>query len=130
MYRDTIFQYVKKQYGTIPEYLWNDLPDSAILRNDNGKWYAVFMNLEGFKIGLDTKDRVDIMVVKCKPDMISVMTHMKGFLPGYYMDKSKLDDNSSATADFMIHSTLMNEQYSHQIENFKNTVDVRVKEMQ
>ena len=88
MYRDTIFQYVKKQYGTIPEYLWNDLPDSAILRNDNGKWYAVFMNLEGFKIGLDTKDRVDIMVVKCKPDMISVMTHMKGFLPGYYMDKS------------------------------------------
>lgn len=26
----------KKQYGTIPEYLWNDLPDSAILRNDNG----------------------------------------------------------------------------------------------
>ena len=29
MYRDTIFQYVKKQYGTIPEYLWNDLPDSA-----------------------------------------------------------------------------------------------------
>ena len=41
MYRDTIFQYVKKQYGTIPEYLWNDLPDSAILRNDNGKWYAV-----------------------------------------------------------------------------------------
>ena len=77
MYRDTIFQYVKKQYGTIPEYLWNDLPDSAILRNDNGKWYAVFMNLEGFKIGLDTKDRVDIMVVKCKPDMISVMTHMK-----------------------------------------------------
>ena len=38
--------------------------------------------------------------------------------------------NSSATADFMIHSTLMNEQYSHQIENFKNTVDVRVKEMQ
>ena len=60
MYRDTIFQYVKKQYGTIPEYLWNDLPDSAILRNDNGKWYAVFMNLEGFKIGLDTKDRVDI----------------------------------------------------------------------
>lgn len=30
----------------------------------------------------------------------------------------------------MIHSTLMNEQYSHQIENFKNTVDVRVKGMQ
>ena len=30
--------------------------------------------------------------------------------------------NNIATADFMIHSTLMNEQYSHQIENFKNAV--------
>ena len=38
--------------------------------------------------------------------------------------------NNIATADFMIYSTFMNEQYSHQIENFKNTVDVRVKEMQ
>ena len=28
--------------------------------------------------------------------------------------------NNIATADFMIHSSLMNEQYSHQIENFKN----------
>lgn len=26
--------------------------------------------------------------------------------------------NNIATADFMIHSSLMNEQYSHQIENF------------
>ena len=32
--------------------------------------------------------------------------------------------NNIATADFMIHSSLMNEQYSHQIENFKNAVAV------
>ena len=38
--------------------------------------------------------------------------------------------NNIATADFMIHSSLMNEQYSHQIVKFKNTVDVRVKDMQ
>ena len=41
MYRDTIYQYVKKQYGTIPEYLWNDLPDSAIfvMTMENGMQY-------------------------------------------------------------------------------------------
>ena len=32
--------------------------------------------------------------------------------------------NNIATADFMIHSSLMNEQYSHQIEKFKNAVAV------
>ena len=32
-------------------------------------------------------------------------------------------------ADFLIHSTLMNEQYSHEIENFENTVKVRAQEV-
>ena len=38
--------------------------------------------------------------------------------------------NNIATANFLIRSTLVNEQYSHQIVKFKNTVDVRVKDMQ
>ena len=29
--REEIFEYVKKQYGTIPEYLWSSSPDSAVL---------------------------------------------------------------------------------------------------
>jgi len=36
--------------------------------------------------------------------------------------------NNIATADFLIHSTLMNESYSHQVENFKHTVDIKEKE--
>ena len=31
--------------------------------------------------------------------------------------------NNIATADFLIRSSLMDEEYSHQIENFKNTVE-------
>ena len=38
--------------------------------------------------------------------------------------------NNIATANFLICSTLVNEQYSHQIVKFKNTVDVRVIDMQ
>ena len=38
--------------------------------------------------------------------------------------------NNIATANFLICSTLVNEQYSHQIVKLKNTVDVRVKDMQ
>ncbi len=33
--------------------------------------------------------------------------------------------NNIATADFLIHSSYMNEEYTHQIENFKNTVKER-----
>lgn len=35
--------------------------------------------------------------------------------------------NNISTADFIINSRLMNEEYSHQIENFKNTVKNRAK---
>lgn len=66
-------------YGTIPEYLWKDSPDSAILRADNGKWYALFMNVEGCKLGVDSNDKKDIMVVKCEPDMINMMI-LKNYL--------------------------------------------------
>lgn len=38
--------------------------------------------------------------------------------------------NNIATADFMIHSSLMDEKYIHQIENFNNTIENRVKELE
>lgn len=37
--------------------------------------------------------------------------------------------NNIATADFLIHSALMDSEYVHQIENFKNTVNNRAKEL-
>ena len=37
--------------------------------------------------------------------------------------------NNISTADFLIHSTLMDEEYTHQVENFKNTVECRAKEL-
>ena len=46
MEREEIFQYVKEQYGTEPEYLWKKDPDSAVLRHKNGKWYAIIMAVE------------------------------------------------------------------------------------
>lgn len=37
--------------------------------------------------------------------------------------------NNISTADFIIHSILMNEEYTHQVENFANTVLNRAKEL-
>ena len=53
MNKEEIFEYVQKQYGTVPEYLWSKLPDSAVLRHKNGKWYAVIMTVEKSKLGLE-----------------------------------------------------------------------------
>ena len=85
--RKEILEYVKKQYGTIPEYLWSSSPDSAVLRHQNGKWYAVIMNVERSKLGLDGDGTVEIIDVKCDPEMTGMIIQTYGFLPGYHMNK-------------------------------------------
>lgn len=87
MDREEIFEYVKKQYGTIPEYLWSSSPDSVVLRHQNGKWYAVIMNVERSKLGLDGDGTVEIIDVKCDPEMTGMIIQTYGFLPGYHMNK-------------------------------------------
>ena len=87
MKKEEIFEYVQKQYGTVPEYLWSKSPDSVVLRHKNGKWYAIFMTVEKSKLGLEGNDLVDIMDVKCDPDMTNMIIQTYGFLPGYHMNK-------------------------------------------
>ena len=78
---------MQKQYGSMPEYLWSKLSDSAVLQHKNGKWYAVIMTVEKSKLGLEGNDLVDIMDVKCDPEMTSMIIQTYGFLPGYHMNK-------------------------------------------
>ncbi len=87
MKREEIFEYVKKQYGTVPEYLWKESPESAVLRHKNGKWYAIIMNIEKSRLGMEGNERIDIIDVKCNPDMVGLLTQTFGFLPGYHMNK-------------------------------------------
>ena len=85
--REEIFEYVKKQYGTVPEYLWKESPESAVLRHSNGKWYAVIMQVEKSRLGLDGNTKIDIINVKCDAEMVGLLTQTYGFLPGYHMNK-------------------------------------------
>ena len=80
---------LKKQYGTMPEYLLAQSPDNAVLRHKNGKWYAVVMSVEKCKLGLEGNEFVDIMNVKCNPEMTSMIIQTFGFLPGYHMNKQQ-----------------------------------------
>ena len=58
--REEIFEYVKKQYGTIPEYLWKSSPENAILRHKNGKWYAAILRVEKSKLEFEDLKKIAI----------------------------------------------------------------------
>lgn len=87
MDREEVFKYVNREYGTIPEYLWKKSPSYAVLRHTNNKWYGIIMNVPKEKIGLEGIEEIDIINVKCPPDMIGILRSGKGFFPAYHMNK-------------------------------------------
>ena len=82
MKREEIFQYVKEQYGTEPEYLWKKDPDSAVLRHKNGKWYAIIMAVEKKTLGLEEDGKINILDVKCDPDLVGMLIKRMVFYRG------------------------------------------------
>lgn len=85
--RENILNYVASQYGTEPEYPWFDLPEHAVLRHSNGKWYGIIMNITRDKLGLNSNEKIDILVCKCDPMMRELLLSEKGFYPAYHMNK-------------------------------------------
>ena len=82
-----IFEYVKEKYNTTPEYLWSKFPLYAVLKHMNNKWYGIIMNVPKEKLGLEGKKEIDIINVKCSPEMIGSLRMSKGFLSAYHMNK-------------------------------------------
>ena len=87
MNREEIILYVNDKYNTIPEYSWEKYPLYAVLKHRNNKWYGIIMNVTKDKLGLDGKDEVDILDIKCPPDMIGGLRLSKGFFSAYHMNK-------------------------------------------
>ena len=84
-----VSEYMAKQYGDKPEFLWKKYPGYAIYRNHNSnKWYGIIMNVDGSKIGLDKKE-YEILDVKSDPHTIESLKKEKGFHEAYHMDKDK-----------------------------------------
>lgn len=88
MNRAAVFQYVKAQYGTEPEYLWKKYPNYAVLRNQTGKWYGIVMDVPEKSLGISSKtDKIDVLVAKCQPEEVDILRQSVGFLPAYHMNK-------------------------------------------
>lgn len=88
MERKDVFEYVKKQYGTEPDYPWHDW--NAVLRHkDNNKWYAVVLKVSQDKLGLPGNEEIDVLNVKGDPMMIGSLRAQEGFHSAHHMNKDK-----------------------------------------
>ncbi|MBU8598652.1 MmcQ/YjbR family DNA-binding protein [Shouchella clausii] len=86
--REDIFKHVKEKFRTSPDYPFQKFPTYAALRHKaNGKWYGLVMNVHPEKLGLDGNDEIDILNLKCQPEVSGSLRNGKSILPGYHMDK-------------------------------------------
>lgn len=88
MNRQDIFEWVKQQYSTEPDYPWMD--GNAVLRHkDNNKWYGIVLEVGRDKLGLSGNAQIDVLNVKCDPILVGTLRTQQGFHPAYHMNKDR-----------------------------------------
>ena len=81
-----IMTQVQEKYGNQLEYLWEKLPDTAVLRHEgNQKWYAVLMKISWDKLEKVREGQVE--AVNLKHDQVADLLSKKGIYPAFHMNK-------------------------------------------
>lgn len=86
--RQDLFEFARREFGTMPEYPWARTPNFGVLRHGhNKKWYAVVMDLPRATLGLDGDGIIDAVNVKCNPVLIGILRNAPGYRRAYHMNK-------------------------------------------
>lgn len=86
--RGDLLKYAKDNYDTISEKLWAKYPNHEVLRHkSNRKWYAIIMRIPKNKVGLSGEELIDILDIKCDPDLIPILIQQEGYASAYHMNK-------------------------------------------
>ena len=82
---ERVVAYIRKEYGTKPEFIFQKYPDYAVFRH-SGKWFAIVMNIAGKKIGLKESE-IEILDVRLDPSLTASLKNEKGFHDAWHMNK-------------------------------------------
>ncbi len=90
---------IKKEYGDIPEFLWDDDKNAVFKNHDSDKWYGIIMNINKNKLTDEDKD-VEVLNIKLNEEKIEKLLEKKGYYKAYHMNKKSwisipLDDELS-----------------------------------
>lgn len=94
-----LIEFVSKHFRDELEFLWPKFCNNAICRRkDTGKWYALFVALPKEKLGIKSKEIIDILNVRISPQEVASVVDNKRYFPAYHMNKKSwvtiiLDDS-------------------------------------
>ena len=83
-----IRKFIKEEYGTELEFLWDDSPACAIMRReDNGKWYGAILTCKRKTLSGSGEGKVEVLNLKSKPEVVDKLIERNGFFRAYHMNK-------------------------------------------
>lgn len=84
----TIIKYIHNRYNDELQYLWEKFPNNAICRRqDNKKWYALFVRLPKSKLGETSEEEVDIINLRIDESDLVKLANNKNYYSAYHMNK-------------------------------------------
>ena len=83
-----IIEYVRERYGDELEFLWDNLPTTAIWRRrDTQKWYGLVFTIAKKKLGFDSGEMVEAIDLRLSPEQMAQTVDGKRYFPGWHMNK-------------------------------------------
>ncbi|KGQ69759.1 hypothetical protein A1D23_07555 [Chelonobacter oris] len=87
--RTALLEYIASNYAVEAEYPWKKFPRYAVFRHlGSRKWFCLIADVDKQKIGLNGDGKIDLLNLKCPPELIDSLRQAKGFLPAYHMNKT------------------------------------------
>ncbi len=80
---------IESAYGITADYPFTDDFVTAVFRHPgNRKWFAIAMRIPKTKLGIADDGIIDIVNVKCDPEVLRSFHGQNGIYPAYHMNRN------------------------------------------
>ena len=108
MTRKEFEELVFDTYNVRADYPFEDDFETGVFRHESGKWFAITMHIEERKIGRNGEGQIDVVNLKCAPEVIESLAGIEpGIYRAYHMNKTHwltvaLDECDGGTISWLL----------------------------
>ena len=86
--RSDVERYIKEKFDVLGEQIFPKYPNfSAFRHKKNEKWFALLMEISASKLGLESDEMIEVLNLKCSPDLAMVLVDEQQIFKAYHMNK-------------------------------------------
>ena len=88
MTRIELAAYIQDYFNIQYDCPFEEELDAWVFRHsDNKKWFALVMRIKKRKLGIDSDEYIDVVNLKCAPEIMDDLYSESGVFPAYHMSK-------------------------------------------